>query len=143
MANLVYNRFMYNLAKKLIDLEADTIKCGLITDAYTPDEDDNVWTDVSGDEASGAGYIAGGATLANKAVTQDDDNDKGVFDADDVIWADSTITARYAALYDDTVDDNLICLIDFGANKTSDETDFTVIWHADGIIVLALKVVCE
>ena len=143
MANLVYNRFMYNLMKKLVDLEGDTIKCGLLTDAYTPGEDDDVWADVSGDEASGVGYTADGATLANKTVTQDDVNDRGVFDADDVAWANSTITARYAVLYDTTVSSSLICLIDFEEGKSTTDQDFHIVWHADGIIILALQVVCS
>jgi hypothetical protein len=127
---------------KLVDLSIDTIKCALVTNAYTPNEDHNLWSDVSDNEASGVSYTAGGATLAGKTVVQDDDNNRGVFDANDVIWTTSTITARYAVLYDITVDNNLICLIDFGSNQSSDAKDFAIIWHADGIIVLALKVVC-
>jgi len=137
MANLVYNRFMYNLMMGLVDLSTDTIKCALVTNAYTPDEDDDVWADVSGNEAAGAGYTANGKTLTSLTVTQDDNNDKGVFDADDVIWAVSTVTAAYAVLYDDTLgNDDLICLIDFGGDKSTNGKDFTITWNADGIIVL-------
>ena len=139
MANVVYNRFTYNLMKKLVDLSTDVIKCGLLDDTHTPDPDHNVWTDVSGDEVVGAEYVAGGATVGGKTVTQDDANDKSVFDANDVVWANATITARYAILYDVTADSNLICLIDFTENKVTDNNDFNIMWHADGIFALAIK----
>ena len=142
MANLVYNRFSYNLAKKLIDLSEDTIKCALLTDAYTPDADHNEWTDISEHQVSGLGYTAGGKTLTGQTVTQDDENDRGVFDADDVEWTTMNVTSMYAVLYDISASSNLICLIDFGGNKDSGGADFTIVWHADGIINLSLMVVC-
>lgn len=137
MANVILNRFKANLCNKEVDLEADVIKVMLLTSSYTPDADHNVIGDVSANEVSGAGYTAGGATLAGKAVTEDDANDRAKFDANDTAWADSTITARYAAIYDTTVTDNLICIVDFGTDKTSSTGAFTIQWDTDGIVRLA------
>ncbi len=88
-------------------------------------------------EVSGTGYTAGGAALANKTVTQDNTDNEGVFDADDVTWSTSTITARGAVLYKDggsAATRYLICYIDFGADKSSEAADFTLQWNAEGIL---------
>lgn len=141
MASLVYNRFKKNLFAGLVDLDGSgshVIKVALLTSSYTPDADHNIWTEISGDEVSGDGYTAGGATLANKTVTQDDVNDKGYFDADDVTWANSTITARYAVLYDDTlINKDLLCVFDFVSDQSSSSGDFTISWNASGIVEIA------
>lgn len=115
----------------------DTIKCSLHI-SYTPNIDTHdYWDDVSGTEITGTGYTTGGATLANQAVTQDNTNDRAVFDADDVTWSASTITARYAILYKSTGTPStspLICYFDFGSDKSSSNADFTIQWNAVGIL---------
>lgn len=134
MANTVYNRFKANLMNKEIDLEGDTIKVMLTTSSYTPAATHNVKGDVT-NEVSGTGYTAGGATLSGKAVTQAATTK---WDATDVTWSSSTITARYAVIWDDTIatDDLLICL-DFGSDKTSSGGDFTIQFDAAGIVTIA------
>jgi len=139
MADIIYNRFKANLLKKLCDLGAagDIIKVQLHTNAYTPDKDHNVKGDLTNEVPNGNGYTTGGATLANQAVSQDDTDDEGVFDGDDVTWTNSTITARYAVLIDDTLaGDDLICCFDFEADKSSSNGDFKIQWNAEGIINL-------
>jgi len=123
-----------------IDLDTDTIKVALVTSSYSPDKDNHdFFDDVQSYEVSGDGYTAGGATLNNKSVTQDNTNDRGVLDADDVTWSNSTITARGAVLYKDTGDPStspLICYFDFGEDKSSSDGDFTIQWSADGILYI-------
>lgn len=137
MANLIYNKYRAELAKGNVDWENDTIKVMLLTNAYTPDADnDDFVNDVSANEVSGTGYTAGGKTLSNKTVTQDNTNDRGVMNADDVSWANSTITARYAVVYKDTGTDTtspLLGVFDFGSDKTTNNTEFKITWGADGI----------
>ncbi len=135
MASGIYNRLKANLMKKDIDLEVDTIKVMLLSSSHAFNPDHNLVSQISANEISGTGYTAGGAALANKAVTQDDTNDKAKWDADDVSWPDSTITARFAVLYD--VNNNLIACIDFGEDKSSANGEFKIQWHADGIITLS------
>ena len=135
MASGIYNRFKANLMNKIVDLEADTIKCMLLDDSHAFSAAHNVIGDVNANEISGSGYSAGGATLANKAVTQAATTK---FDADDVAWTSASFTAYHAVLWDDTVGtDDLICSIDFGAAKTVTSGTFTIQWHTDGIITLA------
>ena len=140
MASGVANRFKRNLFSGLVDLSGSgshVVNVALLTSSHTFNADHNLWTTISGNEVSGAGYSAGGQALTNKAVTQDDSNDRAAFDADDTTWSTSTITARFAALYDNTLTTkDLICVFDFSTDQTSSSGNFTIQWHANGIILL-------
>lgn len=137
MASSLYNRFKANLANKIVDWEADTIKVQLHTSTYAPDVDQDVIGDLTNEVASGGGYTTGGATLANASVTQDDTNDLAKLDGDDVAWTSATFTAAFAVFVDDTVvTDDLICWFDFGGDQTVASGTFTIQFHADGIITL-------
>jgi len=136
---------LFNIAKEqlmegTIDLVDDTIKVALLTSAHSTDIDtQEYWSDVSANEVSGTGYVAGGQELMNRAVTKDDVNDQGVFDADDSAWAASTITARYAAIYKDTgtpATSPLILVIDFGSEQSSTANTFSIQWSVNGILTL-------
>lgn len=140
MANIIYNSFKKNIMNGAIDLDTDTIKVALVTSSYTPNADTHEdMADVTGEVANGNGYTTGGATLANKTVTADTTDDEGVFDANDVTWSTSTITARGAVVYKSTgtaANDLLICYFDFGADKSSSAGNFTITWNAEGIVNL-------
>lgn len=134
MADIIYNRFHYNNGAGLIDLINDDIKAALMTDSYAPNKDDNVWADISSNEASGTGYTAGGQSLTNQAWTEDDTNDLADFDADNPLWTNCTITARWLVLYDNTMaGKDLICCYDFGENKPSSGGDYEVQINANGL----------
>lgn len=141
MADVIYNSFKRDIQNGTIDLDSDTIKVMLVTSAYTPDPDAHTKRSDISNEVVGDGYVAGGATLANKSVTQDNANNRGVFDADDVTWANATITARGAVLYKSrggaASADELICYKDFSSNKTSTNGDFRLQFAADGILYLS------
>lgn len=140
MADLIYNGFKKNIMNGNIDLDTDTIKVALVTSAYTPDQDAHEFFSSVTNEITGTGYSAGGASLANKTVTQDNTNNKGVFDADDVTWASATITARGAVIYKSTGTAStspLLCYLDFGSDKTSSGGNFVVQFGASGILNLS------
>lgn len=140
MADIIYNSFKRDLMNGSIDLDTDTIKVMLVTSTYTPDQDAHTKRSDITNEVSGTNYTAGGESLANKAVTVDNTDNEGVFDADDVSWASSTITARGAVLYKSrggaSSADELICYIDFGSDKSSSSSTFRIQWAAEGIINL-------
>jgi hypothetical protein len=137
MANIVYNKFLANLANKIVDWEVDDIRVALVSSAYTPDKDHTQWSQVSTNEITGTAYTAGGEQLTTPTVTEDTTNDLAKLDGDDVTWQTSTITAYYAVLYDSTLAANdLCCLIDFGADKSSSEGDFKIQWNASGIMTI-------
>lgn len=123
-----------------IDLDTDTIKVMLVTSAYTPDQDAHTKRSDVTNEVSGTGYTAGGATLANKSVSADNTDNEGVFDADDVVWGSSTITARGAVLYKArggaASADELIAYIDFGSDQISSSGNLTITWNSEGILNL-------
>lgn len=139
MASVVYNAAKANLLNGGIDLDTDTIKVALVTSSYTPDIDTHEdFADVT-NEVSGTGYTAGGATLGTVTVTKNTTDDRGVFDAADVTWSSSTITARGAVIYKSTGvagTSLLLCYVDFGSDKTSSNGNFTIQWSADGIFYI-------
>ena len=140
MADIIYNSFKAKIMDGSIDLDTDTIKVALVTSTYTPDQDVHDFFDDVTNEVTGTGYTAGGASLASKAVTVDTTDNEGVFDAADVTWATSTITARGAVIYKSTGTAStsaLICYLDFTTDKTSSAGDFTIAWNAEGILNLA------
>jgi hypothetical protein len=132
-----YGSLIAKAFNKEVDFDTDTIKVALLTSSYTPNQDtDDYWNDVSSYEVSGTGYTAGGATLASKTVTYTSGTNVTKFDADDVSWTSSTITARYAVIYDSTGTAStsaLIGYVDFGANQSSSSGTFSVVWDAAGI----------
>ena len=141
MASGIYNIFKANCMSGRVDLAGSgshTINCALLTSSHSFQADNSYWTAISANECPGTGnYTTGGATITGKTVTQDNSNDRGAFDADDVTWASSTITARFAVLYDNTLNSkDLICAIDFGQDYSSSSGNFTIQWHANGIILL-------
>lgn len=129
MADIIYDSFMSELAKKTHDLDSDTIKCALLKNTHTPDSNDDVWADVSGDEnPAGSGYTTGGETLSNVTITES--GVEIIVDADDPLWTSLTATAlRYGVIYNDTPTSPLkplIYLIDFGSDKAPTSENFTI-----------------
>ncbi len=131
MANIISNKMLTNLGEGAIDLENDIIKVALMTSSYTPDKDIDVFDNTN--EVSGVNYIAGGATLANSVITQDNSNDQAVWNADDVEWDTSTITARYAIIYDTFISNLILLVIDFETDQVSSNAMFAIRWNSDGI----------
>jgi hypothetical protein len=138
MASKMYGQMLAKALNKELDYDSDTIKVALVSSAYTPNQDTHAyWSDVSANQITGTGYTAGGATLANKTVTYDAPTNVVILDADDVTWSASTLTARYAVIYDDTPATNatkpLLGYVDFGSDQSSTNGNFTVTWDATGI----------
>lgn len=138
MASVIYNSFKRDIMNGSIDLDTDTIKIALVTSSYTPDIDAHEdFADIT-NEVSGTGYTAGGETLST-TVSVDDTDDEGVFDATDVTWSTSTITARGAVIYKSTGTAStslLVCYLDFGGDFSSNGGDFTINFNSEGILNL-------
>lgn len=139
MASKLYGQFLSQALNKEIDWDTDTIKVALLSNSYTPDQDaHNYLDDVVSYEVTGTGYTAGGATLANKTNSYNSGTNVITLDADDVTWSSSTITARYAVIYDASPATNatkpLIGYVDFGSDQSSSNGNFTITWDATGIV---------
>ena len=114
------------------------IKCALLTNAYTPDQDVHDFFDhcSANEVANGNGYTTGGATMAPTDPTVDTASNETRCDAADVVWSASTITARYAIIYFSTgtaATSVLIAYVDFGADVVSAAGTFTITWDATGV----------
>lgn len=120
-----------------IDYLSDTIKVMLCTSTYTPNKDTHVFKSDVTNEVTGTGYTATGATLANKTATYNSGTHTVILDGDDTTWASSTITARYAVIYDATPATDatrpLIGYVDFGSDVSSSNGNFTIQWDAAGV----------
>ena len=139
----LYGSFLGKALNKEVDWDSDTIKVMLVTSSYTPNQDTHDYLDdVVANEVSGTGYTAGGATLASKTITYDGASNVTVLDAADPTWSASTITARYAVIYDATPGTNatrpLIGYVDFGSDQSSTSGDFTITWDSTGIVRLTV-----
>jgi hypothetical protein len=138
MASKLYGNFLLKALNKEVDFDSDTIKVALLTSSYTPDQDaHDYFNDVSTYEVTGTGYTSGGITLASKTATYDSGTNVIVLDAADVTWSSSTITARYAVVYDSTGTSStsaLIGYVDFGSDQSSTNGNFTITWDSTGIV---------
>ena len=134
MASGVYNTVKARLMRKDIDLGTggDSLYVSLHTASYVPDPDHATSAQLT-NEVVGDGYVAGGKELTGQTVTQDNAGDVAVFDADNVVWPSSTITARYAVVRDVTVSNALVCWVDFGEDKAGSGETFRIKWAASGI----------
>ena len=136
----VYGLAQQSLANKEIDWDTDTIKVMLCTSTYVPNQDTHRYKSDVTNEVTGTGYTAGGATLASCTATYTAATNVLMLDAADASWASSTITARYAVVYDATPATDatrpLICWVDFGADVSSTAATFTITWDAAGIVTL-------
>tara|TARA_R110002012_G_scaffold113813_2_gene259899 strand:+ start:338 stop:766 length:429 start_codon:yes stop_codon:yes gene_type:complete len=134
-----YNEFKESLAKADIDLNADTFKAVLLTSSYSPNVATNVnLSDISANITTDSDYTA--QTLTNVTVTES--GGTVTFDADDINFGSSvTITAKYLAIYDDTVaNDPLVVYVDLdtgGGSVSSTSSTFQVTINASGIFTLA------
>ena len=140
----MYGNALVKALNKEIDWDSDTIKVALVSSTYTPDQDaHDYWDDVSANEVTGTGYTAGGAALATKTITYTGATNVIKLDADDTSWTSSTITARYAVIYDASpVADSakpLLGYVDFGQNESSSNGTFTIAWNASGIFTITVS----
>ena len=131
------NALKNDLALDLDDTTADRFKVMLVTSSYTPNFGTHDFKSDVTNEVSGTGYDAGGKSLSSVTLTQS--GGTITFDAADLTWTSSTITARAAVGYDDSLtNDPLIAYIDFGADKSSSAGDFVLSFNASGIFTLDL-----
>ena len=138
MADLIFNKFLEYMADGTIDMDNDTFKCALFTNEALPAATVETFGSLLGSktEVSGSGYTASGEALTS--VTWAESGGTVTFDADDVAWTSATFDARYAVIYSDSAaNDALVCLIDFGSEKSVSGGTFTIQFNASGIITAA------
>lgn len=137
----MFGQALAKALNKEVSWSSDVVKVALVKDTWTPNQDTNAyWADIVANEATGTGYTAGGATLASKTLTYTAATNTNVLGAANVQWPASTITARFAVVYDDSPSTNatkpVLGYVDFGANQSTSNTTFEIVWSASGIFAI-------
>lgn len=139
MADVIFNSAKVDLSNGDIK-STDDIWVMLVDSSYVPNPDTHKFrSDVTG-EVTGSGYTAGGADFGVITVTEDDTNNRALWDAADPVWDPATITARGAVLYKKVgtaATDRLLMYLDFGADVSSTNAPFTVALNGSGFLALA------
>ena len=117
----------------------DTFKLALYTSSASIDANTTAYT--TSNEVTGTNYTAGGGTLTRLGVVTSNNNAStgvGFTDFSDLTFANATITARGALIYNNTPSANsnanttltnaAVCALDFGSDKTSTDGDFTIVF---------------
>ena len=104
------------------NLAALTLKCALYTNAATLNATTAAYGTGNEVSASGTNYTTGGNVLANVAISVD--GTTAIFDADNVTFANATISAQAALLYNANNANSAIAILDFGGVKTSTNGTF-------------------
>ncbi len=116
------NTFKEDLMDTTANLEANTLKVALYDNTATLSSATTAYA--TANEVSGSGYTAGGAAMTGMAVTLD--GSTAIFDADNVSWANATITAQAAVIYNNSLSNAAIAVLDFGSVKTSTNGTFEI-----------------
>ena len=116
------NTFKEDSMDTTANLEANTLKVALFDNTATLSSATTAYAVAN--EVSGSGYTAGGEAMTGMAVTLD--GSTAIFDADNVSWANATITAQAAVIYNNSLSNAAIAVLDFGGNKTSTNGTFEI-----------------
>lgn len=100
----------------------DVYKMALYTSSAALDKTTTVYSATN--EVSGAGYTAGGITLAGEARALD--GDTAMLDFSDPTWSAATITAAGCLIYNSSRANKAVAAYSFGGNVTSTGGNFTV-----------------
>ena len=102
---------------------SNVFKLALYTSSASLDASTTAYT--SSNEVSGTGYTAKGSFLTS--VNPTTSSTTAFTDFNDLTFSSASITARGALIYNEAAtSDPSVCVLDFGADKTSTAGDFTI-----------------
>lgn len=124
------NSFKQELLGGVHDLDTDTLKVALIKESPTGtyDADTTNYSDVTtnSDEAVGTNYTATGQELDSATITLS--GSTAIVDFADEVFANLTISADGAIIYNTSQGNKAIAVFNFGSTVTSTSGDFTVVF---------------
>lgn len=131
---------VYDATQLAIDLSLTTHKWAMYTNTDTPNFSSDVGYSAT-NEVVGAGYTAGGRTIAaggGSPTLTESPAGTMMYDQADMVWpAATTVTARGAKLYADALaGDNLIVAMTFVTDFTSTAGTFTIQFAATGVFTV-------
>ena len=116
--------FKVQLLNGAQNFSADTFKLALYTSSASLGEGTTAYT-TSGEVASTGNYTAGGNTLTVNVTPTSSGNVAYVSFAN-TSWANSTITAAGALIYNNSQSNAAVCVLNFGGDKTSTNGTFAI-----------------
>ena len=126
IASAMCSSFKEELFNKEHDMDTNTFKIALYTSSATLGAATTAYSVTN--EIAGAGYTAGGATLANPSITLS--GTTAFIDFDDPSWAAATFTANGALIYNTSASNKAVCTIAFGGDFTVAGGTFTITFPA-------------
>lgn len=136
MSNLIYNSIKKDIINGVIDFSQDQINTILVS-SYTPQKSSITYANVSASEVIGSGYTQNGKTLSGCVVSTS--GNIIYFDADDLTWSNSVITASGAIIMkieSPISESKLIGYVDFSGDKITSLEDFIIQWSPNGILTI-------
>ena len=141
---VTFEEFSLDLANGVHNLGSNTFKVALIDNTDTEPVAGTAtprWADFSGNEVSGTGYTAGGATLSGTSTAEA----AGVTTFDDtgnVTWSQNgagPTDIYWAVLYnDDAADDQAVGFLDMGGPVSLADGDVSITWSESGILTITV-----
>jgi len=121
--NWACNTFKTGMMNGTFNFTSGTFYMALYTNAATLDATTTAYTSTG--EVVASGYTAGGLALTIAQVpTVGNSGTTAYISFDNAVWT-ASLTARGALIYQTTTGNPAVCVLDFGADKTSSAT-FTV-----------------
>jgi len=121
--NWTCNTFKTGMMNGTFNFTSGTFYMALYTNAATLDATTTAYTSTG--EVVASGYTAGGLALTIAQVpTVGNSGTTAYISFNNAVWT-SALTARGALIYQTTTGNPAVCVLDFGADKTS-STTFTV-----------------
>ena len=124
------NSFKEELLGGVHDLDTDSLKIALIKGSHsgTYGAATTNYSDVTGntDEATGAGYTAGGQVLDSATITLS--GSTAFVDFADEVFSNATVSADGAIIYNSSQSNKAIAVFNFGSTVTTTNGDFTIVF---------------
>ena len=104
------------------NFSANTFKLALYTSSASLDENTTAYS-ATNEVASAGNYSAGGNTLS-VSVTPTNTGNIAFISFSNTSWANATITAAGALIYNNSLSNAAVCVLSFGGDKTSTNGTF-------------------
>lgn len=115
--------FKADLMNTASNLEANTLKMALYTSSATLSQTTTAYSATNEVPNSGT-YTAGGKTLTNVGISVV--GNTAIFDCDNVTFTSATISAQAAVIYNNSLANAAVCVLDFNSVKSSSNGTFEV-----------------
>jgi predicted DsbA family dithiol-disulfide isomerase len=127
ISQVLCTSFKKELLEATHNFGSHEFRIALYTNAATLNADTTVYS--TDNEVSGTGYDAGTKVITASTVASGDG--VGFVNFSDAAWASSSFTARGALIYNATQGNKAVMVLDFGDDKTSNNSTFTVAMPAN------------